>query len=103
MATRQKEGHATVELVLSSSSCTSSQCDIGTSVCNQKQWQALFFFPEFAMVESSSLNFVFSLRLTIKWQLSIFSLNLFSLNQLKSGIDSSSSDLVTESLLWFIM
>ena len=99
MATRQKKGHGTVELVLSSSSYTSSQCDIGASVCNQKQWRVFFFFPEFVMVESSSLNFAFSLPLTVKWQLSIFSLNFFSLNQLKSGIDSSSSDLVRVSTL----
>ena len=55
-----------------------------------------FSFFEFVMVKSSSLIFAFSVPLTIKWHLSKFSLSLFSSNQLKSGIDSSSSDLVTE-------
>ena len=58
-----------------------------------------FYFFQFVMVKSSSLFFAFSVPLTIKWHLSKFSLSLFYLNQLKSAIDSSSSDLVTESIL----
>ena len=51
------------------------------------------------MVKSSSLIFAFSVPLTIKWPLSKFSLSLFSLNQLKIGIDNSSSDLVVVCIL----
>ena len=51
------------------------------------------------MVKSSSLIFAFSVPLTIKWHLSTFSLSLFSLNQLKIGIDNSSSDLVVVCIL----
>ena len=51
------------------------------------------------MVKSSSLIFAFSVPLTIKWHLSKFSLSLFSLNQLKIGIDNSSSDLVVVCIL----
>ena len=61
------------------------------------------YFLEFVMVKSSSLNFSFSVPLTIKWHLSKFSLSLFSLNQLKSGIDSSSSKLFTESVFLLIV
>ena len=57
-----------------------------------------FSFFKFVMVNSSSLIFAFSVPLTIKWHLSKFGLSLFSLNQLKNGIDSSSSDLVAESV-----
>ena len=55
------------------------------------------------MVKSSSLIFAFPAPLTIKSHLSKYSLSLFSLNQLKSGIDSSSGDLVTESVFWLIV
>ena len=50
-----------------------------------------FSFSEFAMVKSSSLIFISSVPLTIKWHLSKFSVGLYSLNQLKSGIEVSSN------------
>ena len=62
-----------------------------------------FAFFDFVMVNSYSLIFAFSVPLTIKWHLSKFSLSLFSLNQLKSGIDSSSSNLVTQPVFWLIV
>ena len=51
------------------------------------------------MVNLPSSNFVISVPLTIKWHLSGFSLCFSSLNQLKSGRDNFSSDLVRLSTL----
>ena len=55
-----------------------------------------FSIFKFVTVKSTRLIFAFSVPLSIEWRLSKFSLSLFSLYQLKSEIDSSSSDFVKE-------
>ena len=62
-----------------------------------------FSFFEFVMVNSSNLIFEFSVPLIIKWNLPKLSFSLFSLSQLKTGIHSYSSDLVTKSVFWLIV